>query len=559
MSGAAAWAGRVGRSMEGLASRGAMRAGARPIFSLGLIVLGALMLRLFFFTGITYTMDQDEGIYLETVRQAWHGEYAVDFTKRPADYMPNPAEAFQFRYPMIFAPLAAVKMWGFGPLSLGAFSLFCSLGLVALTYGLARLFYAVRLALAAAALVAIFPLDVLFATRLMPDGPFAFFFWLALYVFVRGARGVGAGNSEAGEVNKRWWSWGTEGLLLAAGVICGVCYLFKPAVVFLGGAMGLFLWVERRFSWRLGWCAAGFGSVLAVEGLFYLRQGDPFLLNAIMNTRILAWKYAHETPGCYRVIPGVLNLWALDPTTPMVYAKSFLASLNPFQPSFWGWHVVAAGVGGWVVWRQRIRTAYVPLAWVAGIYLMGEFLPVRVGLFEHGAWVNHYLISQRLRYLTILAPPLAMLAVWSWQVFRGPKWGAAWAGMLLIAALIGCQFYHGWMRSGIEALDKAVVRFRSLPSRPIVTDHLAQAHINWRNSYSPLVQVRNLAEPRPPGGHYVLVGGSRGMDLSFEELSRYSDELLRTRDRTWQLLFTIPNPAKRFQPGALDLVVYYVP
>ena len=530
----------------------AARRGWTGASALLLIVLFALGVRLFFFVGITYAMDQDEGIYLDLARGAMRGGYRVDFTSKPADYMPNPAEAFQFRYPMILIPGGLYKIFGVGDGASVAFALVCSLGLVVLSYKLGRLFMDENGALMAAFLFAVFPLDILYSTRLMPDVPLAFFFWLAVYLFVRADRETGPAGFRP--------TWGRDGRFLAAGLAVGMCYFIKLSTVFIGGVMGVYLLVEWRFKWRYALVAAGFLVVLSIEGFYYRSHGDAFLLNMKMNTRVLLGKFATENPLKLAVIPGVFNFWLIDPTTTWYYTREIIASLNPLRPSmlggFWTLSMVAIVVMAW----RRERKAWMLGIWFVALYLMLEFTPCRLTFHQDGAWINHYLVSQRIRYMTVAGVPAALLCAY---LVMKPR--AVWLRVILLAFILGTSwlgvdYFRAWGRAGVTSMNQVATLLERLPQRMIYTDFLARNHLQYRMGDRENARLKTLDDmPAVLHDCFVIVGGTRGMDMSSDEVAQFKAEVLKRRDASWIELAVFPNPVKQYYPEADDLTLYLVP
>lgn len=523
------------------------------------IVLFALALRIVFFVGINYAMDQDEGVYLDQSRDAMNGHYRVDFTGKPADYMPDPAEAFQFRYPMIFGPAAFFHLFGINDVSAVMLALLCSLGSVFLVHRIARFFLDESGALLAAFLYALFPLDVLFATRLMPDGPLAFFFWLSVYLLIRADRAPGESSTSGWRPR-----WNREGLFVASGVAVGMCYFIKLSTVFIAGVMGFYvlaaIWTTKRFNWRYPLVVVGFLVVLCGEGLYYYAQGDDFWLNLKMNTRVFESKFANENPMKLEVVPGVYNFWLIDPTTTWFYTREILASLNPFRPSLLGWFWAISIVSLVGIWRRRDRALYLVAAWFVVMYLMLEFMPVRISFNDEGAWLNHYLVSQRMRYMTVAVLPAVLLcAVF---VRRLPN---VWLRSLVVLALAATSVtsihhYQGWFRAGIVSLNEASELLTRMAPRTIYTDYMARNHLQYRLGGTGAGPLRELGQmPEELSNCYVIVGGSRGMDISWEMVEDFKAQVMKRRNPNWVEIAVIPNPAKKYSPEADDLTIYLVP
>lgn len=517
------------------------------------ILLVALLVRCVFFVGVNYALDQDEGIYLDQARNMLRGEYRVNFTDKPADYIPDPAEAFQFRYPMVVAPAVFFYLFGINDGAAGAFALLCSLGAVFLTHRIARLFADEPSALLAAFLHALFPLDVMFATRLMPDGPMALFFWLAVYLLIRADRCP---------VPTGWRPrWDREGLFLASGVAVGMCYFIKLSTVFIAGVMGVYVLASiistQRLNWRYGLVGVGFFMVLCAEGLCYYAQGDDFWLNLKMNTRVFEGKIVNESPVKIEVIPGVFNFWIMDPTITWYYTRQIFESLNPFTPSLLGWFWAVGLAAVAVIFRNRDRGQYVVAAWFVVLYLMLEFMPVRILFNQDGVSLNYYLVSQRMRYMTVVTLPTVLLcAVFARRLSR------FWMRSLVVAVLAvtsvaSIQYYHGWFRAGVASLNDAAELLAKLTPRLIYTDYIARNHFDYRLGLGRSRELNQM--PVPLENCYVLVGGTRGMDISWEAVRDFRKEALERRDSSWVEIAVIPNPAKDYIGESEDVIIYLVP
>lgn len=510
----------------------------------------ALAVRLYFFVGLNFALDQDEGIYLEHAHRAFRGDFRVNFNNKPADYLPNPVEAFQFRYPMIYTTAASFSLFGVNDGAAVLFALLCSLGSVLVAERVARLYLDWSASILAAFLVAIFPLDILFSTRLMPDVPLAFFFWLAIYLFLRGDRA---------EPGPGWFRWNREGVFFAAGLALGITYLIKLAVVFVAGLVAIYFPLQRRINWRSAWVAAGLATVIGIEGACYLRQGDPFLLNLTMNTRVYQWKFLYEPVERVDVIPGIFHFFLTDTTT-LFYTKTILAAANPFKPSMLGLlaplGMLAAGA---VVWRRE-RKLYVMAAWLGALYLMLEFMPVRLVFHSDGAWVNHYLVSQRVRYLTVLGVPAAVLVAWLIAGLKRRETQFAVLAILVASSAYGVSHHRNWFRAGVGAINEAATILRPLQPRKIYTDYLARGFLQYRFGYERDDQIQIGDEMEEPlNDCYVVVGGSRGMDIAPDAVKQMADALLARRDERWMEIARVHNPVRAYFDDHPDLIIYLVP
>jgi hypothetical protein len=526
-----------------------MRRGVQMLL-LGAVVAFALMVRLYFFTGITYAMEQDEGIYLSVVHQVFNGDFRVSFAGKPADYIPDPAEAFQFRYALLYIPVFLYRAFGVSDFTTVLFPLACSLGTVALAFYAGRLFLGPSAGLVSALLCAVYPLDVLFSTRLMPDGPMAFFFWLSLYLFVRAGR---CENATRRGMNHK------SLLYLLSGLSIGACYTIKLSVVFIAALLAMYMLFYRRMERRQLMVLVGFSLILGAEGACFLWQGDDFFLNFRMNARIYRGKFLNEAPDVLALIPGYFNYWYVD-TMPLYYAKTILRSLQSLKENLFGYFWAASIMALLAVVVRREKRLYLLAAWFVALYLLHEFSPVRVALNTNGALFNYYLLSQRARYLTVMALPSAVLTAYFLLQFR-----KAWLACILYAALaatslIAINDYCMYWRSGVTAINQACDYLQQLPRKTIYTDFLGVHHMQYHFGFERDEEIKNIAEERAPiSDAYVVLGGSRGMDVAPMAMQQLREQGMKKKEPCWRLLKTIANPAHPVYGKYFDLVIYQVP
>jgi 4-amino-4-deoxy-L-arabinose transferase-like glycosyltransferase len=131
--------------------------------------------------------------------------------------------------------------------------LLTSVGTVAFAYALALHLKGERAALWAGILVAIFPLEIMYATQPMADCPLSFWLLLSLYCFVRG---------ETAQTRQGWF-------FFFSGIALALAYATKFVAILIAPFFLLVLLWRRRIEWNWAWLGAGFLLILALEFIVF--------------------------------------------------------------------------------------------------------------------------------------------------------------------------------------------------------------------------------------------------------------------------------------------------
>ncbi|MEW6443427.1 MAG: glycosyltransferase family 39 protein [bacterium] len=223
-----------------------------------LILLFALLLRIIAFSG--YTGAYDDTKRSELLHQISEGSW-------PAYEGDELWVGFLTRTGFLGATTSVIKLLGFSEISLTLYPLVASILTVFLVYRLALRWVGRRGALYASFLFAVFPLDVLFATRIYEDSPLNFFCTLSVLLFVYAAENPSRRTAFL--------------VSLLAGLAVGVAYLHKVSAGYLCvffAAVGIAdMLRSREILWRHAFLACGFLLVFLFDLWVNDRlNGDPF-------------------------------------------------------------------------------------------------------------------------------------------------------------------------------------------------------------------------------------------------------------------------------------------
>lgn len=275
-------------------------------YALVVVLIVAVVLRLLFYTGF---FGSDEVTYVEVAANIaagdWHASNYIGAT----------------RYGMNLPVALFIYLFGLSEASANLWPLLCSVGEVAVVFIIARWLWSTRVATLSALLLALLPLHVHFAGRMMADPPLAFFLTLSVALLLRATF-------------SRYWI-----TFFAAGLAWGGVFWVKESVGLLYAPVFLILHLHlNSFHKRpLLWLIAGMAfAVVANCALMYFVADNPLHVFAVMKKVVVvlaANLTLAESPWYYlrylfldirhTFLLGFLTLAAV-----IFYAKRFLQNKN---------------------------------------------------------------------------------------------------------------------------------------------------------------------------------------------------------------------------------------
>jgi hypothetical protein len=271
-------------------------------------------------------------------RNLWHDGWIGLFYSR-IDWFGNAPGYMMLEFPLYNAVVAAFYAVAGSHDWLGQIvSVFCSLGAVALLYGIVRRLDDERTALVAAALMALTPLQQCLGQSVLPEPTLMLCLLASLYAMVRYVEGNAGG-------------W----LALASVLACAATLVKSPAGLTLFGPLLFLAWT--RFGWSALrrpslWLAAAFAL-----GVYFLWQRHADHVNAQYYPYILStspeqrrWVFGTLAMRCdwhfYARIAGRLFVY-LSPL--IVLAATVALFKRPAHPRAWLWHAWLAANAGYVL------------------------------------------------------------------------------------------------------------------------------------------------------------------------------------------------------------------
>ena len=210
------------------------------------IVLFAAVLRIIFFSGIGASDDLG------------YTRYAYDISKNSYSF---PASHQGTRLGLLYIVGFLYNLFGVNEFSSNAFVFLTSIAGILLIFYFGKIFFSEKVGLLAAFLLSFFPLDAVFATKLLSDFPSAFFLSLGIFFFLLGEK-----HKSRFKVNINF---------ILSGISIGAAYLIREtallALLFFG-AYALF-YKKMRLNYFL--IFFGFIAMFTIEAaIFHAHTGD---------------------------------------------------------------------------------------------------------------------------------------------------------------------------------------------------------------------------------------------------------------------------------------------
>lgn len=346
--------------------------------SLAGVVALAIAFRFIFFTGL---YGSDEVLYIKQALAIANGDWIV------TDYVG------ELRYGVNIPMAFFIKLFGVSLFSAGLWAFLCSVGEVGLVYYFARKVWGLREACFSALVIALLPIHIHHAGRIMADPPLAFFVTLSFVIFYFAER---------------------QRSVLAyfiAGVACGFAFWVKELVIIYYGVFAIYALVQRSLKKEWLWMALGLIIAIAANCL---------LLWAITGNPLMIYHAGHKIINKFQGYVWIDN-----------------SALGYFKDMFFGFMSMGvvpflALVGGmfWARdWLKRCddqATRYVVI-WAGGLLCIFSFTVISISPLKFA--------SKQTNYMLIFAAPLCLLAGLFLARLKG-MWLAGALAILLIPAII---------------------------------------------------------------------------------------------------------------------------
>lgn len=485
---------------------------------LAIIVALAIAFRLIFFIGFVGANPQDDAIYINVINSMVDDSYSLaPIWEVIADDKLDPAHAFQLRMSFLMPEKYIVRFFGPSDFSFTLFPFLCSICGVILAYYFMSLFTGDRgLGLIAAFLMAVYPLDCAFATKISPEVPLGLFIALTVFFFAWGECQLRDNESSKRPALSFFMS----------GVFFSLSHGMKIFGVILPSFFLLYFLIYRRFRLQHLFIILGFIPFFAILSYYYyVNSGDPFLQNTAMaKVQLFNFNASWAIPMLKKCKIGFLEIvgyyGGLFEYTKYTFAfKPYSRGVVNYFTIYY--HLMLLGAITWAVhFRKHFtsnknRIIAILLIWAVAGYITLEFAPVSIGeIFSN----NRYcLFPKDPRFLLYMSIPVVCIGAFCFYSMRRSR--KLMFTSLLIVAVISIfslnnirNYYHDGIKDVIEAADY----IKAHPVNTYYTDYLAMHFLKYRLHYNPIykiVNVLNLKSEEEIGDGILILGGARGVDV----------------------------------------------
>ena len=334
-----------------------------------IIIAFSLLLRLIFFTG---SDSSDELEYYKFANQANHGAFELG------------ADHFKFRVGTFYPTALFFRIFGVNEFSGNLLTLLTSIFGIVLIYFLGTHFFNEKAGLIAAFLLSFYPLDVVYATRLLPDIPSAFFMGLGVLLFLYGEKYRKKQNA----------------YYLFSGIALGIAYLIKEVSLIMGLFFAAYFIYKKKFKLNYLLLGIGLGAAILFLMIYsYAHSGDPFFqYKANEQQQIGFMKALYKN---YFTTQGLISRLFLH------YPYYMLTDAH------YGLFFIFVGVSILYFLYRRKEETYVPIIWMLSLLLYLNF-----GTISLKQYVPFPVI---IRHLSIITFPALVLVAYFIENFEYPS------------------------------------------------------------------------------------------------------------------------------------------
>lgn len=514
-----------------------------PRVWLAVILLFAILLRLYFFVGLNWADDPGYvGEANEVLKGNFHPENNLN--RRVVTYLPI---AFSF------------YLFGINELSAVVFSLLCSLAEIILIFFIGKHFLNEKIALLAAALLAVYPLNVNYSTMAMGDVPLSFFGSLSIFLFLS-ARKKAQIEREAPFFYEKMKGWF---LFFCAGFIAYMSYLIKE----LGLLLPFFMFVcflydiikNRALNFNYSFVFIGFLAAFFVEAGIYYSTGaiDPFVS---FNQGIGFFSEAENLHGLS------LNLFYYPY---YMFNTNFIFSLEPlnnrgyFNYNYFGPFFYMVAISVIYLLLKRKKYVYIIISWLLVIFLWMQF-----GTMSYKSYVPMHRLDRHLTIITI--PSILLFSAALYEFIKSAREAAQSLKIatLLISAGAVFTLIFFWLSNlnGITRFQRGttedvreIYENVKMVQEPVYTSEGAVAYMKFLSGFQK-TNFRVIPELNCDNIHnsYVVTNADLGWMLS----ETYIDTLpicVLDPPKNWKLIKIIDTAFKEKPYNKFNPKIYYVP
>ena len=479
-----------------------------------LIVIIGLFIRVYYFVGLNWS---DDVYYVYLAHQVLEGEF-------------KPSHMTSLRLAMIFPLAFFFKIFGYSQISGVLYPLICSIGNIILAYILAKLVLGEKAGLISALIMAFYPLDVNYATWIMPDVPLSFFHGLSVYLFL------------LGEKNRSSFK------MILSGIFVGISYLLKYSglliLIFFACYIFIRFLIYRKFEIFYLYSIFGLLIVFFVEGIYYYFSVGDFLLQFHSGFEYYSQKerLKYEFNTDFSFYPKIM--FNLDTNWRFMVDNKY---------TYFGIFYYLFILSSIYLLLKRQSSAYLFLLWFASVFLYQQF-----GSMSYKEYIPMHRLD---RHLTTLSIPSVIIVATFFNSILNIKpiknLGLLVLVLLLLSFLSYLENITELQRDAVKDTHLIFDELKKLPEKKVFSDSGTIGHLNFyfgfkrKDLYS--LDYKTCEDLKDS---YVVINATRGWIEFWPMLQSYPACVFKREN--WILITTIKSDAQSYPYNLFDPEIFYV-
>lgn len=489
------------------------------------IIIFALFLRLMFFIGLNWSDDVN---YVYLANQILRGEY-------------KPSYMASLRLMMIYPLALSFYLFGVSNFSAVLYPLVCSIGSIVLIFNLSKILFNEKVGLISAFLLSIFPLDVNYATWIMPDVPISFFIGLSVLFFFKGEA---SDRTTLLNVKKKYL------FFILSGITVGLSYLLKLSglvILIFYFIVWLYLSIKQRkirFDFLL--IILGFLIIVSLESIFYyVTVKDPLLqYHSGFEYYSEKERLKYEFNTNFDYYPKVM--FNLDHLNRYMFNNPY----TYFGPFF---YIVILSIA-YLLFKKDVNSIVVVL-WLFSVFLYMQFGTMSI---------KYYIPMHRLdRHLTILTIPSILIISRFIYLDKKNKIKLLISFIVVLLLMVSFLYYikniSHMQKAASEDMISLYEFLKQQPKKNVYCDYGCNGHLMFYFKFTRNEVFNYIGNLKCDDikDSYVIVNATRGW-IELENLKKDIPSCVKDPPKNWKIIKIIDNPTDVGPFNYYNPVVYYV-
>ena len=464
--------------------------------TLTLIVLFGLILRLSFFSGMGAS---DSLTYSELANKIDKG---ID--------LKNGVLTLATRLGIIYVTSLSYRLFGINDFSSVSFVLLASMASIVLVFYFGKLLFNEKVGLMAAFLLSFFPLDVIYATKLLSDLPSAFFVSLAVYIFLYS------------EMKSR-----RSYFYFLSGVLIGVAYLIRESALLIALFFAAYVIYKRQVKREYFLVVFGFAVVFLFElFMLYKLTVDPFFRYTTVQSYLLEAFAKDDYYGRLKMPQGLFHY-------PYVILTDSIIS----------YFYILIFIAMYYFIKNKDKNAY---------FLMFWFIPILLYFsFGSASFTNYLPFKAEPRYLAIITFPGILLLSYFLTNYKLVKKNMVPYVLVMLLLLSIMSVYMEDDRNILVYLRELHAHLEKSGFREVFIDERSMRALDYISKFESKLNIKAYPEDLSKlRDVYVVV--NKGMIRKLKALNYTFPKEIENPPKNWKMVKEIGEGDEK------KIIVYYI-